>query len=134
MSKLSNINLAKYGIMAMSLLFCFALASSVFAETDPTTFSGGIDAVKKVAGDSGLSNKDQSTKEILQTITKWLLSLVGTIAVISLLYGGYLYITSEGEEDKAEQAKNIILYSVIGIIIIGVSAIIVNVVISVATQ
>lgn len=101
--------------------------------SNPSTFADGISAVGKLADTNKLA-KAQSTKEILQTITKWLLSLVGTIAVISLLYGGYLYITSEGEEDKAEQAKNIILYSVIGIIVIGVSAIIVNVVISVATQ
>ncbi len=108
-------------------------SSSSSSSKNPDSFYGGIKAV----GDLAQTNKlapAKSTKEILQTITKWLLSLVGTIAVISLLYGGFLYITSQGEEDKAEQAKNIILYSVIGIIIIGISAIIVNVVISVATS
>lgn len=99
---------------------------------DPKTFSAGIGEVGRVATSGGLSDK-KSAKEILQSIVKWLLSLIGTFAVISLLYGGYLYITSQGEERKAEQAKTIILYSVIGLIIIGLSAVVVNVVISVAT-
>lgn len=101
--------------------------------TNPNTFSGGIDAVRKLADTNKLSPA-KSTKEILQTITKWLLSLIGTIAVISLLYGGYLYITSQGDEDNVTKAKHIILYSVIGIIVIGLSAIIVNVAINVATK
>lgn len=121
-------------ILAGILLACFAIvALPACAESNPNTFSGGIDRVRDVAGTSGLSG-GKSAKEILQSITKWLLSLIGTLAVISLLYGGYLYVTSQGEEDKAEQAKNIILYSVIGIIVIGISAIVVNVVINIATQ
>lgn len=111
----------------------------VFAQTggsggtsNPGTFQGGIDAVGKIANQNGLTGA-KSSKEILQTIVKWLLSLIGTIAVISLLYGGYLYISSQGEEGQVEKAKNIMLYSVIGIIIIGLSAVVVNVVINVAT-
>ncbi len=114
---------------ALALVFCFAFVSPVFAVDDPTSFSGGLDSIKTIAGENKLGQA-KSTKEIMQSIVKWLLSLIGTIAVISLLYGGFLYITSQGEEKQAEKAKNIILYSVIGIIIIGLSAIVVNVVIS----
>jgi hypothetical protein len=99
---------------------------------DPKTFSEGLDQIKTVADTNKLS-EGRSAKEILQSIVKWLLSLVGTVAVISLLYGGFLYITSQGDEGKAEQAKTIILYSVIGIVVIGISAIVVNVVISITT-
>lgn len=119
----------------------FATAIPANAQFEPPTtgpgngnsFFGGLDDVQQVAIDNKLSGKS-SAKEILQNIVKWLLTLVGTIATISLLYGGYLYITSQGEEDQAKQAKHIILYSVIGIIVIGISAIIVNVVINVVTQ
>ena len=62
------------------------------------------------------------------------MSLLATIALISLLYGGYLHITSQGEENNVAKAKAILLYSTIGIIVIGLSAVIVNVVINVATQ
>lgn len=117
------------------LIATFFAAMPVFAQEygNPKDFAAGLNSLKSVREQNKLA-PGSSTKEILQTITKWLLSLIGTIAVISLLYGGYLYITSQGEEDKAEQAKTIILYSVIGIIIIGISAIVVNVVINVATS
>lgn len=119
-------------ISSVLLLYgaCFSLP--IYAE-EPATFQDGIKAVGDLANTNKLAPA-KSTKEILQTIVKWLLSLTGTVAVISLLYGGFLYITSQGEENKAEQAKNIILYSVIGIIIIGISAVVVNVVINIATQ
>ncbi len=126
----------KYMSLA-TVLLCFlmlVIALPAFAEPNSTTFGGGLEALKKIAEKNKLNTTQTSTKGILQTITQWLLSLVGTIAVISLLYGGFLYITSQGEEGPVEKAKHIILYSVIGIIIIGVSAIIVNVAINVATQ
>lgn len=132
----------KYITTSALLAFALSVSFPVLAQdpfvgsgsntTNPNTFSGGLDAVKNLADTNKLSPA-KSTKEILQTITKWLLSLIGTIAVISLLYGGYLYITSQGDEGSVEKAKHIILYSIIGIIVIGLSAIIVNVVITVAT-
>lgn len=95
-------------------------------------FGQGLDDVFGLAKQNKLAGKS-SAKDILLNIMKWLLALVGMIATISLLYGGYLYITSQGEVDQATQAKHIILYSVLGILLIGISAIVVNVVISVAT-
>lgn len=119
----------KATLFSMCVLF-LAVALPVYAQN---SFAEGIQQVEGLAQSNKLSEAS-SAKDILQNIVKWLLTLVGTIATISLLYGGFLYITSEGEEDKASQAKHIILYSVIGIIIIGISAIIVNVVINVVTQ
>lgn len=123
-------------ILGICLLLGIAHPSFVFAEgtiKNPANFGAGLSSLKSVAEENKLTTQKTSTKEILQTIVKWLLSFTGIIATISLLYGGFLYITSQGEENKAEQAKNIILYSVIGIIIIGISAIVVNVVINIAT-
>ena len=123
-------------VMGVSMLILFS-PMFVYAQSqsgsDPTSFTDGLKQVQTVASDNGLA-KQQSSKQILQTIVAWLMSLLGTIALISLLYGGYLYITAQGEEGNVEKAKSIILYSTIGIIIIGLSAVIVNVVISVATQ
>lgn len=125
----SNSFLGMSVVIVLATVFCFTLISPAMAQKDPTSFGEGLKSVGEIAKKNDLGSA-KSSKEIIQSITKWLLSLIGTIAVISLLYGGFLYITSQGEENKVEQAKTIILYSVIGIIIIGLSAIIVNVVIS----
>ncbi len=59
-------------------------------------------------------------------IVNVLLILVGIIASIYLVLGGLRYITSEGENDQTKKAKNTIVYAIIGLIVIGLSAMIVN--------
>ncbi len=67
--------------------------------------------------------------DTIQTIVNALLVLVGIVAAIYLVIGGVRYITSEGDENQAAQAKHTILFAVIGLIVIGLSAMIVNFVI-----
>lgn len=62
-------------------------------------------------------------------IINWTLVLVGVLALAFIVYAGFLYITSRGDEGQVERAKNIIVNAVIGIVIIGVAAVLVNFVI-----
>ena len=57
------------------------------------------------------------------------LVLVGVLALAFLVYGGFRYITSRGEESEVEAAKGIITNAVIGIVVIGIAAALVNFVI-----
>ena len=54
-------------------------------------------------------------------IILWFLAICGVVAVLSLIYGGVLYITSAGEAEKAERGKKTITGAIIGIIIIMLS-------------
>lgn len=58
-----------------------------------------------------------------------LLAPAGAIAFVALIYGGYLYMTSGGDESRASRAKNTILYALLGLAVIGIAGIVVNVVI-----
>jgi uncharacterized membrane protein YidH (DUF202 family) len=60
------------------------------------------------------------------TIVNVLLVLAALVAAIFLVIGGIRYITSQGDEEAADKAKNTILYSVIGLIVIGLAAALVN--------
>lgn len=66
----------------------------------------------------------------ISKIINAVLGLVSAIAVIALIYGGIKYITSLGNEDEAAKAKRVILYAIIGLIVIALSAVIVNFVLS----
>lgn len=46
------------------------------------------------------------------------LSVVGIILVVLLVYGGYLWMTARGEEDRVKEAKSTIRNAVIGLVII----------------
>lgn len=54
------------------------------------------------------------------------LYIVGAIAVIMLIWGGLRYITSGGDSKKITDAKNTILYAIIGLIIAFLSFAIIN--------
>ena len=68
--------------------------------------------------------------EAVTAIVNFLLVLAGLAASVFLVIGGVQYITSRGDEDTAAKAKNTILYAVIGLVVIGLSAAIVNFVVS----
>lgn len=76
------------------------------------------------------SEDTDSLNNTIVTIVNVLLGLIGLVAAGYLVLGGVRYIMSEGESDQTEKAKNTIIYAVIGIIVIGLSAAIVNFIIS----
>ncbi|MBX4205160.1 MAG: pilin [Candidatus Doudnabacteria bacterium] len=60
------------------------------------------------------------------------LGLAGLIAVAMLIYGGFRYITSAGNEEMAKAGKKTITNALIGLVIIILSFVIINVVTNLA--
>ncbi|MDP3685910.1 MAG: pilin [bacterium] len=58
---------------------------------------------------------------LIAQIVKISLLLVGVVALGFVVYGGFRYITSRGDEREVEEAKNTITYAVVGIIVIGLA-------------
>ncbi|MEX1997678.1 MAG: pilin [Candidatus Andersenbacteria bacterium] len=73
-----------------------------------------------------LGTQGGSLSGAIQTIVNVMLMIVGVIAAVMLIIGGVRYIISQGDEDQTEKAKNTILYALIGLIVIGLSAVIIN--------
>ena len=59
---------------------------------------------------------------IVATIITWGYVGIGIVGVIILIIGGVQYITSEGEAEKINRAKNTITYTVIGLLLATVAA------------
>lgn len=74
---------------------------------------------KSLAGKSGY----------VSGITNTLITIAGAIAVIVIIIGGIRYITSTGDATRVKQAKDTILYGVIGLIVVIMAYAIVNFVI-----
>jgi len=77
---------------------------------------------------TGLGTKD--LREGVMAIVRVLLGFLGIIAIVIILYGGFVWLTSAGNEEKVGQAKKIITAGIIGLIIIFVSYAIAEFVIS----
>jgi glucose uptake protein GlcU len=67
---------------------------------------------------------------VFKNITNTVLYIVGILAVIMLIIGGIKYVTSGGDSKKVTDAKNTILYAIIGLIICFLAFAIVNFVIA----
>ena len=68
---------------------------------------------------SGVPTK--SISDVLDDIIKWVLGFGLMIAVTFLIWGGITYVTSSGDTTKAENAKKIVKYSLLGVLVIGFS-------------
>ncbi|MCD4704718.1 Ig-like domain-containing protein, partial [bacterium] len=65
-----------------------------------------------------------SLEEMIGNIIQIALGFLGLIALIIILYGGFIWMTSGGNEEKITKAKNILKAGVIGLVIILASYII----------
>jgi len=75
--------------------------------------------------------------EIMQTIvniTRLMLGVMGSAALLMLVYGGVMFIVSSGNQDKVNKAKNILIAAILGIVIILTAWSIVNLILLALTQ
>ncbi len=50
-------------------------------------------------------------------IYRWGLGLIGGVALLAIIYGGYLILTSQGNVTTFKKGKSYIVYAIIGILI-----------------
>lgn len=94
----------------MLVIGCFAVAGST-SHAQSTSFS-----IESVGGQIGLGNAD--LKEVIYNIIRWALGILTLVAVVYMMYGGYVWLTAAGNEQRVEKAKQIILQAAIGLVIV----------------
>jgi hypothetical protein len=99
--------------------------------------TGGIntgDSIDPPAG-FGIANFQssrsiQTIRDLVERVGSFSLMLLGFLAVVGIILAGMKYISSGGDEKKAEAAKKALLFTVYGIIITVVSITLINTTIS----
>jgi len=107
--------------IAVSFLFLIIIATAFFISTTPV-LAGSADNMlfggqsENFQNKSGLGNTD--IRIIIANVIRVALGFLGTIAVGLIIYGGWLYMTSQGDEGQIDSAKKVIINATIGLIII----------------
>jgi hypothetical protein len=109
---------AVYAASATSTV-CEAIGSGAGC-SDPTAAGGG--------------NRGSNLFTAVRLVTNILSIVVGLVAVIMIVIGGFKYITSSGDTGKTASAKGTIIYALIGLFIVGVAQLIVNLVLRESTS
>jgi hypothetical protein len=60
-------------------------------------------------------------QEVIGVVINWALGIVGSIALLMFVIGGFIWLTSAGNPDKIKSGRNIIVWSVIGLAVIFAS-------------
>lgn len=120
------------------LLISYLIGSCAFLVTtvprqayaQDNSFLGGIKKVKEIGQEAEIK-EFPGPVELIISILAVVATIIAVIALAALIWGGVMYITSLGEEDRIARAKRIILYALIGLFVIGLSALVVNVVLNI---
>jgi magnesium-transporting ATPase (P-type) len=115
----------KLKLLAVSWLTTVSLA----AVTSPIVFAGSarddiLTSVNSTDPDGPTVNNAISAAITIFTI------IVGVVAVVMMIVGGYKYITSGGDANKVAQAKSTVMYALIGVALVVVSQVLVRFVIA----
>ena len=112
--------------LLLSTIISFVLALAGISSASALTLQEGAEAARcdgcpaDLFGDTG----------VFRQVTNTILYIVGIIAVIMLIIGGIRYVISGGDSKKVTDAKNTVLYAIIGLVIAFLAFAIVNFVIS----
>ena len=76
---------------------------------------------------SGGGTNDQLI-DVIKSAINWVLGILALIALIILLYGGFLMVTAAGNEDGYKKWFTILRQAAIGLILIGIAWFIISIV------
>ena len=111
-------------ILVPAVLLVGGVALAMLQAPDQT-YAASKDAVCQgigaVSGTNGCAATpgEPTVDKLINTIINILSVLVGVIAVIMIIWGGFRYVTSGGDSSKTGTAKNTIVYALIGLVIVA---------------
>lgn len=60
--------------------------------------------------------------------------ILGAIAVIMIVIGGFKFVTSGGDTNAVASAKNTIIYALVGLVVVALAQVIVHYVLTLASH
>ena len=122
-------------IVALLGVMLVPLSSIALASTELVDINGQICTGANVDTPGSTSSCDSSgggstlQKAVAQVINvfSW---IVGVVAVIMVMIGGFQYITAGGNDSNVSKAKNTILFAVIGLVVVAIAQLLVKFVIN----
>lgn len=108
-------NKYKKNLILILLLLVFIFPKIALAKNLSDAFSDMLPGFAQTAG----YNEDSNDPTIIiSTIIQVALSLIGVLFLILMVYGGYLWMTAAGSDEKLKRSQNTITAAVIGLVIV----------------
>lgn len=106
-------------IIIFILLSAIFITSAALAQTSPQTTSdpktaGAVSLKNPLTGDE----TSVSPQVLIGTVIKAVLGIVGSLALVMFIYGGFLWMTSAGNSEQVQKGKNILIWAALGLAVI----------------
>lgn len=105
----------------IALVMGVVLTPAVLAGNDPIvdpTDPFGTKPISGASGSEGIILGGRDLRDTIAQIINVALSLLGIVAVVIVLIGGFKWMTAGGSEDKIGEARSLIFAGIIGMAII----------------
>lgn len=113
-------------LAALALAFALLLPGIVFAQLTP-----GGSGLTETGDDAFGPGKDLSLSTFIGTyVIKPVLGLTGLIFLVLTIYAGFLWMTSQGDASRVKKAKDILVASVTGAVLMAMAYVLTNTVIT----
>jgi len=96
---------------ALTVLVLGGLGAFVTGAAAQTSFS-----IESIGSKVGLGDSD--LLQVVYNIIRWALGFLTFAALVFVMYGGFLWLTANGDEKRIEKAKRVILQALIGMVIV----------------
>lgn len=138
MSHKNKRNLATILSLLTISVSMFMLPTTAFAATCNNIANAVYNGTNVATGSQSTCGNSQGTvtngiKTVSVEVINILSIVVGIIAVIMIVYGGFRYITSGGESGSVSSAKNTLIFAIIGLILVALAQVIVHWVLNTAS-
>lgn len=85
-------------------------------------------------GCSSTGVDNSSVGHIAREVVDLFSIIVGAVSIVMIIYGGFRYITSGGDSGRVGNAKNTLIYAIVGLVIVALAQLIVHFVLTQANS
>lgn len=98
------------------------VASFLAINLAPVSAQNALEICDGVGRTGGSCNTGEAAvNNVIKAVVDTLSVVVGIVAVIMIVIGGFKYITSSGDSSNIQSAKNTILYAIVGLVIVALA-------------
>lgn len=125
-------NRKKTLIIALAFFAATFTIAPLLAQAQSSDVDAGLIRVGHEArlSTGGFFNARDSAVTVIGKVIRLLLFVSGAIAVLFVIIGGFMYLTSAGNEEQASKGRTTIVNAIIGIVIIILSYVIINAIVN----
>lgn len=102
------------------LPFSFNLARAACDGDLTCDYSQGED-IFNCKGDCAAGVPSKGITAAIHDATGWILGFATALCVLMIIIGGLYYVFSTGDQEQAQTGKKIVKYSLMGLVVVGIS-------------